>query len=246
VAADRLQAQGSGRTSPEAPAVASGTRRRVAVMQPYFFPYAGYFRLFSQVDEFVIFDCAQFPRRGRVHRTEWMGNDGVTEWLTLPLEKQPQQVLIRDLAFAADARSEFDRRLARLPWLGAGAGPAADRIRDFLHAPLPSVVDYLESGLRLVNDLLGIDTTITRSSELAVDPSLRGQDRVLAILGCRGATHYLNAPGGRDLYDANDFARTGITLEFLPAYEGEFFQLLQALMKTDPQRIRHDIDVVRQ
>ena len=39
-------------------------------MQPYLFPYAGYFRLLSQVDEFVIYDCVQFPRRGRVHRTE--------------------------------------------------------------------------------------------------------------------------------------------------------------------------------
>jgi hypothetical protein len=214
-------------------------------MQPYFFPYAGYFRLFSQVDEFVIFDCVQFPRRGRVHRTEWLGNDGVAQWLTLPLARQPQQVLIRDLVFAEDARSEFDGRLARLPWLRTGAGPAADRIRDLLHAPLPSVIDYLESGLRLVNDILGIETKITRSSALAVDPSLRGQDRVLAILGCRGATHYLNAPGGRDLYDANDFAQAGITLEFLPTYRGEFFHLLQALMVTEPQQIRDDIEIVQ-
>ena len=43
--------------------------KRIAVMQPYFFPYLGYFRLFSQADEFVIYDCVQMPRRGRVHRT---------------------------------------------------------------------------------------------------------------------------------------------------------------------------------
>jgi hypothetical protein len=37
-------------------------------MQPYFVPYAGYFRLFAASDLFVIYDCVQFPRRGWVHR----------------------------------------------------------------------------------------------------------------------------------------------------------------------------------
>jgi len=233
-----------GEDSSRFPARASSESRRVAVMQPYFFPYAGYFRLFAQVDEFVIFDCVQFPRRGRVHRSEWLDANGASEWLTLPLARQSRQVLIRDLAFAPDARAEFDRRLARLPWLNWGAGPAAKRIREFLHAPLPAAIDYLESGLRLVNELLGISTVITRSSALDLDPSLRGQERVLAVLKARAATHYLNSPGGRDLYDAPSFQRAGIQLEFLPTYRGEFFQLLPALMRVDPKRIREDIELV--
>jgi hypothetical protein len=211
-------------------------------MQPYFFPYAGYFRLFSQVDEFVIFDCVQFARRGRVHRTEVARHGAAVEWLTLPLARQPQDVLIRDLAFAADARAEFDRRLAGLPWLRSAHGPAAGQIRELLHAPLTSVIDYLESGLRLVTHLLGIHTPITRSSTLQLDPSLRGQSRVLAVLASRKATHYLNAPGGRDLYAPADFERAGVTLEFLPDYKGGFLQLLPALMTCDPQRIRDDIE----
>jgi hypothetical protein len=211
-------------------------------MQPYFFPYAGYFRLFSQVDEFVIFDCVQFPRRGRVHRSEYLTAAGAPQWLTLPLARQDRQVLIRDLAFAPDARAEFDHRLAGLPWLGAGAGPAAKPVRDFLHAPLPSVIDYLETGLRLVNQLLGIDPIISRSSALDLAPSVRGQERVLAVARSRGATHYLNSPGGRDLYDAATFERAGIQLEFLPAYRGEYFQLLPALMTVDPKRIRDEIE----
>jgi hypothetical protein len=224
-------------------AATGSNRHRVAVMQPYFFPYAGYFRLFSEVDEFVIYDCVQFPRRGRVHRTEYLGPKGESEWLTLPLARQPQQVLIRDLEFAEDARGELDRRLASLPWLRSAKGPAADRIRDFLHAPLPPVIDFLESGLRLVNDVLGIRTAISRSSALEIDPSLRGQERILAIVGRCGATHYLNAPGGRDLYDSDQFAQAGVELAFLPEYRGEFFQLLPALMTRDPRSIRNDIDL---
>jgi len=236
----RDPAPGGGETS--SPAHPVGAVRRVAVMQPYFFPYAGYFRLFAQVDEFVIFDCVQFPRRGRVHRSEWFEKDGNSEWLTLPLAHKPQHVLIRDLEFAPDARVEFDHRLARLPWLSSGTGPAADRVRDFLHAPMPSVIDYLESGLRLVNELLGINTIISRSSALDLDPSLRGQERVLAVLTSRCATHYLNSPGGRNLYDLPTFERAGIQLDFLPEYQGEFFRLLPALMTVDPKRIREDIE----
>jgi len=224
-------------SSPPAPA-----KHRLAVMQPYFFPYAGYFRLFSQVDEFVIYDCVQFPRRGRVHRCALPSQSGSPEWLTLPLASQPREIRIRDLAFAPGARAEFDRRLAHLPWLGRTAGPAAARVREFLHSPLTSVVDYLETSLRLVNELLGLQTPIIRSSSLSIDDSLRGQARILAILSARNATHYLNSPGGRELYDADQFARAGVALSFLPDYRGQFFHLLPALLTEDPARIRADVE----
>jgi WbqC-like protein family len=215
--------------------------KRVAVMQPYFFPYAGYYRLFAAVDEFVIFDCVQFPRRGRVHRTEVTGPSGRREWLTLPLAHQPVDVLIKDLAFRLDTRELFDRRLVRFGCVGAVKSPAADRIRAFLAMPMTSVIDYLEASLRLVAELLGFNTVITRSSVLGLDPSLRGQPRVLAVAQASGATHYINAPGGRALYDAAAFDRAGIQLSFLSPYQGRFVQFLPALMTTDVAEIRGDI-----
>lgn len=214
--------------------------RRVAVMQPYFFPYAGYFRLFASCDEFVIFDCVQFPRRGRVHRTQVLGVGGRAEWLTLPLAGQPMRTPIRNLAFAADARVAFNRRLARVT-LARPRSPAALRVVHHLGAPLESVVDYLETGLRLVANVLGFHTHVTRSSTLDIDPSLRGQDRVLAIAQARGATTYVNPPGGRDLYDPDRFAREGIRLEFLPNYRGQYYHLLPALLQDAPDMIRADV-----
>ena len=59
----------------------------VAVMQPYFIPYAGYFRLFAASDLFVIYDCVQFPRRGWVHRNRLLDRSGKLRWLTLPLDR---------------------------------------------------------------------------------------------------------------------------------------------------------------
>lgn len=210
-------------------------------MQPYYFPYAGYFRLFDQVDEFVIYDCVQFPRRGRVHRTEVLGPRGAPEWLTLPLARQPRETRIMDLEFAPDARAVLDGRLGRLPWLRNASGPAAGRVLDFLKGPLVGVVDHLESGLRLVCELLGLPFVVSRSSGLDLDPGIRGQERVLAIAEARGARVYLNSPGGAGLYDPAAFDARGIELRFLAPYEGHHVRLLQALMTGDPSEVARDV-----
>ena len=218
------------------------SEKRIAVMQPYFFPYAGYFRLFAAVDEFVIFDCVQFPRRGRVHRCEAPGPTGAIEWLTLPLAKAPRETRIRDLAFATDARGELTRRLERLPWYRTAKGEAADRIRAHLAAPLPmSVVDFLESTLRLTAALLNLKAETSRSSALRIAPALKGQARVIEIATARGATHYVNAPGGRALYEEEAFAVAGLGLSFLKPYAGPHRYLLPALMTRAPAEIAADV-----
>jgi hypothetical protein len=210
-------------------------------MQPYFFPYAGYFRLLAAADELVVYDCVQFPRRGRVHRCRVPGPSGAEEWLTLPLRRHPRSTLIRELRFAEGARQELDRRLDRLPWIGQGGGPQADRIRAHLRGPLDDVTDFLVRGLDLVRDLLGFGARMRRSSDLDVDPARRGQDRILAICEAVGARHYLNAPGGRDLYDAQAFADRGVHLQFLPEYRGPHFLFLPALLRVPAAELREDV-----
>src|SRR4030081_3504667 len=99
----------------------------VTIMQPYFIPYAGYFRLFAASDLFVIYDCVQFPRRGWVHRNKLLDASGEARWLTLPLEKAPQSVLIQDLRFPPDAAEQLAERMRPFP-LFAGVTPATEHI----------------------------------------------------------------------------------------------------------------------
>ncbi len=208
---------------------------RVAIMQPYFFPYAGYFRLMAQSDLFVILDDVQFPRRGRVHRCEIAPGT----WLTLPLARAARDTRINRLDWAPEARTSLDARLA-----GAGIDKAVSSpLHAHLFGPLPSVPDFLERGLRLVTELLGLSVRFMRSSALDLPAGLRGQNRILAILDALGASHYINAPGGRDLYQAHAFAAHGMTLEFLPPYRGAFPYLLpELLLPGAGSRIRADID----
>lgn len=212
-------------------------------MQPYFFPYAGYFRLLAAADVFLIFDCVQFVRRGRVHRCEVPGPAARDEWLTLPLRPAPRETAIADIRLAPDAREHFDARLRRLPWIAAADGPHAARVRSWLQAPLDglALADVLEASLRETAALLGLPARIARTSALRLAPALRGPRRVIAAVQAVGGRGFVNAPGGVGLYDAADFAAAGLTLEFLTPYEGRFRHMLPALLQRPAQEIAHDI-----
>ena len=87
----------------------------VAIMQPYFYPYAGYFRLFSRADLFVLYDCVQFPRRGWVHRNRLTGASGQLQWLTLRLAHAAQDTVIRDMRLEPSAMEQLAADLRRFP-----------------------------------------------------------------------------------------------------------------------------------
>lgn len=209
-------------------------------MQPYFFPYAGYYRLLANCDRFVILDSVQFPRRGRVHRCEVPGPSGLAEWLTLPLARQPRDTSIQHLAFAPGANAEMARRTARYGWIAGATRPEAARLRSVLDvsAPAPSVADYLEAQLRLTAQLLGFTAEILRGSALDIPAELRGQDRIIALARAAGGQDYLNSPGGRILYDPEVFHQAGLTLAFLPPWQGDQTSVLPRLLNGEASVLR--------
>lgn len=210
---------------------------RVAVMQPYFYPYIGYFQLMAAVDLFILFDCVQFPRRGRVHRTQIPDGSEVTAWLTLPLAKGPRNTRINELSFADQAARAFADRCAPYSWLGNLPGSIADA----MFSPMESVVDYLERNLRVAADYLQISTPFVRSSAFSIPESIRHSERVCAVVRAAGASRYLNASGGRSIYDSSDFTSHLIELEFLAAYTGSRFHILHSFASEDPDILAHDV-----
>ena len=209
-------------------------------MQPYFLPYAGYFRLLAQADLFVLYDCVQFPRRGWLHRNKLIDRQGEERWLTLPLQPAPQEVLIRDLAFADNAKVEMAERLRPFD-LETPFAPAIAPILERLRTPQDRPLDHIVELMRETCAYLGLPWKVVTSTSLGVSPDLRGQDRILAIARQLGAARYLNAPGGRDLYDEAAFAAAGIELAFLPPFEGKGGSILQRLLHEPPEAVRRDI-----
>jgi hypothetical protein len=211
----------------------------IAVMQPYFIPYAGYFRLFAASELFVIYDCVQFPRRGWVHRNQLIDQYGAKHWLTLPLEKAPQNVLIRDLCFVSDAPAVLSKGLRRFRF--ASSDRHVLEILDTLRDVQGNPVDYIESLLHQIAVYLGLRWNVIRSSTLNVPPNVRGQPRILEIARRLGARRYVNSPGGRDLYDPVAFRNAGIELRFLPVYVGSTASIMSRLVNEHRDDLLQDI-----
>ncbi len=129
---------------------------KVAIMQPYFFPYAGYFRLFAAADIFVVLDCVQFPRRGWVHRNKLYDRTGVPQWLTLPLVKGDRDTLrICDIQFHANAHEIMIEQFRNFPILDKAEIRSPYLYRELCNFDrMP--VDYLCATLSTSLKMLGI------------------------------------------------------------------------------------------
>lgn len=213
---------------------------RIAIMQPYFMPYAGYFRLFAAADLFVIYDCVQFVRRGYLHRNQLTNHQGNLDWLTLPLAKAAQDVKISALTFAADADSRMKTQLQSFPVFNTSAF-AESAFQETLFNFSISPLDYIVKNLKLTCDSLQLPFNVTYSSQLCLPAELKGEERIIAIAKHFKAETYLNSPGGRDLYGAKRFAEQQLKLQFLTPYQGSKESILSRLLTENTATIREEI-----
>ncbi|HZR02056.1 MAG TPA: WbqC family protein [Burkholderiales bacterium] len=211
-------------------------------MQPYFMPYAGYFRLLAVADIFVAFDCVQFPRRGWVHRNRLSDSAGTEKWLTLPLLKSDRDsTRICDLCFRKEAQEEWLAEIMRFPSLVDLRKRGGDLAKiSFELSDRP--VDYIIRGLQWSARTLGLDRPIVRSSDLAIEPTLKAQERIIEVVRRVGGHEYINAPGGRAIYSKEAFDAAGIKLHFLSDYVGKFSSVLERFVFESPDTIRAEIE----
>ena len=198
-------------------------------MQPYFIPYAGYFRLFAEADVVCIFDCVQFPRRGWVHRNQLPGVAGRPLWLTLPLAKRPMNTRIADLRFADDAAEALATRCRTFPVLRDVRHPLLDAMLN----PSGDVVSYLERLLSVACREMRLPFNVVRTTSLQIPTAFQGQERVLEVCRKFGAERYINLSGGRRLYDAMSFQSQGIELKLFEPWTGPNWSILYRLL-TEP------------
>jgi hypothetical protein len=229
--------------------------RRViaAIMQPYFFPYIGYFQLMNAVDVFVFYDDAQYMKGGWINRNRILVN-GEPAWLTLPIRSASIKLSIsqRHYLFASDAADTIKRRLRTC----YEKAPAFDAIYPFLC----ELLDYEDSNIAAFNSnlltalagKLGIACTFLSSSSINKRTDIKGQDRVIDICRRIGADRYINPIGGVMLYDNAAFSEEGIQLRFLQtnpsvypqfgAAPQPFLSIIDVLMFNSIERTRTMLD----
>ncbi len=210
---------------------------KIAIMQPYFIPYAGYFRLFCAADLFVVYDCVQFPRRSFVHRNQLHTQTGQLDWLTLPLQKQAMDVRIKDLNFRTESVSDWVLNFKKFPVLACIEKKYPTLYQSLTHIHL-SPVNFIVANLREICSILEIPCNIAYSADLNLPESQKGEDRILAIAKHFGASDYVNSPGGRDLYEDKNFSNEGIKLHFLPDFQGKYYSIIQSLADQGPRQVR--------
>lgn len=213
----------------------------IAVMQPYFLPYAGYFRLMCRVDAFVVLDTVQFPRRGWVHRNRLLTRGGCLDWLTLPLARAALNESIANMHFHDDVETLWSERLQRFPAAVVPSADAAPLAAAVAH-PQGRVAAFLVNSLEISRRMLGFTTPMVKMPDLDLSTSADAQERILAICRALGADDYVNLPGGRPYYDPQIFARHGIRLRFLPDYRSDMSSILQRLSDTPAALLRSEIE----
>lgn len=187
-----------------------------AIMQPYFFPYIGYFQLIAASDMFVIHDDVQYIKGGWINRNRILVNNQPA-WIVLPVEAAIHSLAINQRRYVLNPSSL--RKILRQIEGAYRCAPGFERVYETVNRILgfadSNVAAFNANLLRVLSSEMGIGTRMILSSEIQKDQNLRAQDRVLAICNATAAKRYINLPGGADLYEPEEFSRRGIELQFL-------------------------------
>lgn len=192
---------------------------KTAIMQPYLFPYLGYFQLINAVDIFVVYDDVQYIKGGWINRNKILA-DGKESMFTMSLCKDSYQKNINQRKFASNIVNQKKILLNRLRSV---YGPAPNfseiyqLVDDSFCLETENIAQSITCTLQAICNYLCIDTEFRISSELLKDDSLRGEDRVINICQLMKTTQYINAVGGRALYSKERFRQNGIELSFIHA-----------------------------
>ncbi len=222
----------------------------VAIMQPYFFPYLGYFQLVQAVDHFVLYDDVMFIKKGWINRNRiWM--QGQDFMFTIPLQKQSQNKTIRESNVAWN--TEFPSKFLVQLRSAYKKAPHVDAIMTLIEGVLAekpiSLADLAGNSIQATWNYLGLTKNFYFSSELSVSADLGRAERLIEITKSFGESVYINAANGKELYTKPSFAQNGIDLKFiqceLPYYAqgngGAFLaglSMIDVLMWNDVQNVR--------
>ncbi|RPD46906.1 hypothetical protein DNI29_12145 [Hymenobacter sediminis] len=193
----------------------------LAIMQPYLFPYIGYYQLLGAVDRFVVYDDVTYIKQGWINRNNTLSN-GQALLFTLPLIDASSNRLIRDIRvhdrLFEPWKGKFLRTLAqsysKAPHVGQVVGLAEHVLEK---AAGHSISEVALDSLTVVQQYLGLTTEVVPTSSHYNNAELSGQQRVLDICRREGATAYINPIGGQQLYDKDVFRTQGLELSFIQA-----------------------------
>jgi len=194
----------------------------LAIMQPYLFPYTGYWQLVNAVDTFVIFDDVNFIKKGYINRNSILLN-GKPHIFTLELIGASQNKLINEIEIGSNSRKilkTIEMSYKKSPYFYI----VFPIIKDILDNKEKNLAKFIGYSLEKIANYLGMGTKFIYSSDIRKNNSLKAQDKILEIASLLKSTDYINAIDGQKLYDKERFSQENIQLNFLDTEITEYKQ----------------------
>ncbi|MCA6073431.1 WbqC family protein [Fulvivirga sedimenti] len=229
---------------------------RLAIMQPYVFPYLGYFQLIHSCDTFVFYDDVNFIKQGWVNRNRILHN-GNELMFSVPVKKISSFEKIAETEIHPVEYQKWKKKFLKTLSLSYAKAPnftpVFDLIAGVFNQQHSSVGELAKGSIIAVLDYLGICRHILLTSSGFNNEHLSGQERVLDICKRLKATEYINVPGGRSLYNLEDFRKEGIDLHFISPNLSEYEQngkssflpglsVIDVLMNCDMDQLTEQIE----
>jgi hypothetical protein len=189
---------------------------KLAIMQPYLFPYIGYYQLVAAVDKFVFYDDVNFIKNGWINRNRLLLS-GEVRYFTIPLSGASSFSKINDIIVQ---KSELWRKkMAESIRHSYSKAPHFREINDLLSEVLFAdeihIAALASLSVTTICRYLDLETQFVLSSACYGNADLHGVERVLDICKREQSGFYYNLPGGRELYNSELFESNGVSLRFI-------------------------------
>ncbi len=225
---------------------------RIAVMQPYVFPYLGYYQLVHSVDIFVFFNDVNYIKKGWINKNNILVGTGSYKF-TIPVKdaSQNKPICLIELSNYKEWKDKFLKTVEscykKAPFFSAGF----DLINTVLNQPTTFISELAERSIKEVAAYLNFKTMFEQSCDLAYNrEAVNGQEKIVEICKLKGATSYINPANGRELYSKEEFKKKNIELYFIRMNEISYMQyskekfipslsIIDILMFNDKETIVH-------
>jgi hypothetical protein len=199
-------------------------------MQPYFFPYIGYFHLINSVDIFVVYDNIKYTKRGWVNRNRILQN-GKDVMFSLPLKSDSDWLDVCERELAADFnRKKLLNKIQGAYQCSPYFAQTFRLVEQIVRYEEANLFRFLHYSITKTCEYLGITTEIRVSSDITIDNDLKNQNNVLGLCEMIGANTYVNTIGGMKLYSKETFRAKGIDLKFIQSKPFEYPQFGDAFV----------------
>ncbi|WP_198120664.1 WbqC family protein [Massilia rhizosphaerae] len=229
---------------------------KYAIMQPYFFPYVGYYSLIKATDRFILFDDVQFIRHGWIERNRILKPEEGWQYVAVPLEKFEFGAKIKDVKIrnAEDWKGKLLRQLQHYKKRSPFYADTVAVIERSLQVDTDSITHLNANVLRETCKYIGVNLQLDIFSEmqLAIDPVTHPGEWALHITKALGGTEYVNPTGGVEIFKPEQFQDAQIKLKFLgnnlepySQRRGTFetgLSIIDVMMFNSPERIRELLD----